>query len=443
MEPGPAAVEVALSAHGGETVPVTAPPPPSTPGAVADSTPRRPPRRTLSELDLGGRDPIGVLAAQDASRVPELVPIRYGRMLASPLAFYRGAAAVMFADLAQSPATELTVQLGGDAHLMNFGGFASPERTLVFDINDFDETRRGPFEWDVKRLAASMELAARHRGVGQNEAALATVRAYREALRAFAGLGELDVWYARLDADALLRALQTQHDPKLQRELQHAIDKARANDGRRALKSLTRLVDGQPRIVSEPPLIVPGLDLRAELEEYRGSLAPDRRALLDRFGYVDGARKVVGVGSVGTRCSIALLLGHDGGDPLFLQFKEAADPRAVVEGQRLVQAVSDIFLGWTKDTYVRQLRDWKLSIDIEAILPRGLVDYGRGCAWTLARAHSRSGDRRAIAAYLGSSGRFDDAIARFAVAYADVTENDHAALQRAVADGRLQAQQGV
>ena len=419
MEPGPAAVEVALSAHGGETVPVTAPPPPSTPGAVADSTPRRPPRRTLSELDLGGRDPIGVLAAQDASRVPELVPIRYGRMLASPLAFYRGAAAVMFADLAQSPATELTVQLGGDAHLMNFGGFASPERTLVFDINDFDETRRGPFEWDVKRLAASMELAARHRGVGQNEAALATVRAYREALRAFAGLGELDVWYARLDADALLRALQTQHDPKLQRELQHAIDKARANDGRRALKSLTRLVDGQPRIVSEPPLIVPGLDLRAELEEYRGSLAPDRRALLDRFGYVDGAR-----------------IGR------FLELEEQR-VAAVVEGQRLVQAVSDIFLGWTKDTYVRQLRDWKLSIDIEAILPRGLVDYGRGCAWTLARAHSRSGDRRAIAAYLGSSGRFDDAIARFAVAYADVTENDHAALQRAVADGRLQAQQGV
>jgi hypothetical protein len=269
------------------------------------------------------------------------------------------------------------------------------------------------------------------------------VHAYRESLRSFAALGELDVWYARLDAQALLTALQAEHDPKLTRQLSLAIDKARKNDGRRALKTLTRVVDGEPRIVSEPPLIVPGLDLRGALEEYRDSLAPDRRALFDRFRYVDGAQKVVGVGSVGMRSSIALLLGRDGGDPLFLQLKQAADPRAVVEGQRLVQAVSDIFLGWTGDSYVRQLRDWKLAFDIEAILPRGLADYGRACAWTLARAHSRSGDRAAIAAYLGAGTPFDDAVTRFAVAYADLTEQDHAELERAVADGRVQAQTGI
>jgi Uncharacterized protein conserved in bacteria (DUF2252) len=417
--------------------------PRSTAGSAADSPSRRPPRRTLAELDTSARDPLGVLGAQDASRLPDLVPIRYGRMLASPLAFYRGAEAVMAADLARSPATELAVQLAGDAHLLNFGGFASPERSLVFDVNDFDETRSGPFEWDVKRLATSIELAARQRGFAGADAARGTVRAYREALRSFAQLGELDVWYARLDVEALLNSLEAQHDPKLRRELRRTIDKARRNDGRRALKTLTHVVDGEPRIVSEPPLIVPGLDLRDALEEYRDSLAPDRRALYDRFRYVDGARKVVGVGSVGTHCSIALLLGKQGDDPLFLQFKESAEPRAVVEGQRLVQAVSDIFLGWTGDAYVRQLRDWKVTIDVDAILPRGLAEYGQACAWTLARAHSRSGDRAAIAAYLGPGDRFDDAVARFAVAYADLTEQDHAELERAVADGRIEAQTGI
>ena len=423
------------------------------------------PRSQQSALELSpGRDPVAVLAAQDATRLPDLVPIRYERMLASPLAFFRGAAAIMARDLAASPSSGLDAQLCGDAHLMNFGGFASPERNLVFDVNDFDETLQGPFEWDVKRLAASLDVAARTRGfrdADRTAAVLRGVRAYREAIRTFAAMGDLDVWYARLDAQAVLDELRAAHDAKVAKKLDAQIERARTNDGRRALATLTHVVDGKPRFVSEPPLVVPlaADDAAATIVEeafrsYRASLAHDRRVLLDRFSYVDVARKVVGVGSVGTRCWIMLLLGRDDGDPLILQMKEAETSvlgksrianagERVVQGQRLMQASSDIFLGWVRvahdvdgarrDFYVRQLRDWKLSVDVEAIIPRGLSYYATACGWTLARAHARSGDRVAIAAYLGASDRFDRAIADFAAAYADVNERDHAALAQAAA----------
>jgi uncharacterized protein (DUF2252 family) len=440
---------------------------------------RQAPRSSQSNLEPGAhRDPIALLEAQSASRVPELVPIRYGRMLASPLAFFRGAACVMAPDLARLPSSGLRAQLSGDAHLLNFGGFASPERDLVFDLNDFDETFEGPFEWDVKRLAASMEIAGRHRHLRRRDradAVLGVARAYRAAIREFAEMGDLDVWYARLDARSIVGALRTLHDRKLAKSFGRVVEKARSNDGRRALATLTRDVDGEPRIVSEPPLIVPLAELegdaseqslRAIFESYRSSLPPDRRVLLDRYRYVELARKVVGVGSVGTRCWILLMLGRDEHDPLFLQVKEAeasklepfpgagsasSNGRRVVEGQRLMQTSSDIFLGWThaenvdgspRDFYVRQLRDWKASLDVETILPRGLAGYGAACGWTLARAHARSGDRIAIASYLGASDRFDQAMARFAAAYADLNEHDHRALVQAVGDGRVTALEG-
>jgi uncharacterized protein (DUF2252 family) len=436
------------------------------------------PRSSQSALDLpSGRDPIALLEAQDETRVAELVPIRYGRMLASPLAFLRGAAAVMAHDLAGAASSGLRVQLCGDAHLMNFGGFATPERNLVFDVNDFDATLPGPFEWDVKRLAASLEVAGRARGFAQADreaAVLGGVRAYREAMRRFGGIGDLDVWYARLDAQAVLDELRAAHDPKLAKQLEREIAKARARDGRAVLATLTREVDGETRIVSEPPLVVPLADLsdgpaveavvREGFRSYGASLQPDRRVLLERFRFGDAARKVVGVGSVGTRCWVFLLFGRDNDDPLFLQMKEAEGPvfgpsgysndgERVVDGQRLMQASSDIFLGWVRieqdvdgarrDFYVRQLRDWKVTIDLEAILPRGLAYYATACGWTLARAHARSGDRIAIAAYLGASDRFDRAIAAFAVAYADLNERDHAALAQAVSDGRIAAAEGL
>jgi uncharacterized protein (DUF2252 family) len=425
------------------------------------------------------RDPIALLEAQNASRVPELVPIRYGRMLASPLAFYRGAAPVMARDLASTPNAGMRVQLSGDAHLLNFGGFASAERDLVFDLNDFDETLGGPFEWDVKRLAASFEIAARERDFGRADrttAVLGVVRAYREAIRRFATMGDLDVWYSRLDAGAILDELQAGHEAKLAKTFKRAVAKARSKDGRRALATLTRRVDGEPRIVSEPPLIVPLAELAeddvhaidASFHSYIRSLPQDRRVLLERFRRVDLARKVVGVGSVGTRCWILLMLGRDEQDPLFLQIKEAeasvleplvgasglaSHAQRVVEGQRLMQATSDIFLGWVHaerdldgaphDFYVRQLRDWKISVDLEAILPRGLAYYAAACGWTLARAHARSGDRIAIAAYLGAGDRFDRAVAEFAGAYADLNERDHRTLVQAVADDEVTALEGV
>jgi uncharacterized protein (DUF2252 family) len=433
------------------------------------------PRSSLSTLNAAaGRDPIGLLEGQNATRLPDLVPIRFGRMVRSPLAFYRGAATVMAHDLDAQANTGLRAQLAGDAHLMNFGGFGSPERNLVFDLNDFDETLPGPFEWDVKRLAASVEIAGRERGFGaadRSAAVLRTLRSYREAMANFAAMGDLDVWYAHLDAQAVIDELRKQHDAALAKQLEKSIAKAQTSDGRRALGTLTR--DG--RFISDPPLNVPLSDLgdggaeaaiRSAYRSYRHSLAPDRRVLLERFSYGDVARKVVGVGSVGTRCWVLLMFGRDENDPLFLQMKEAdasvLEPligasgvanhgQRVVDGQRLMQAASDIFLGWvraemdgaTRDFYVRQLRDWKVSLELETILPNGLAYYGSACGWTLARAHARSGDRVAIASYLGTSDNFDRAVAAFAAAYADLNERDHAALRQAVTAGRVTAVEGV
>jgi uncharacterized protein (DUF2252 family) len=440
------------------------------------------PRRSQSELGLRAeRDSVTLLETQAATRVPDLVPIRYGRMLRSPFAFFRGAATVMATDLASTRATDLHVQLCGDAHLLNFGGFASPERDLVFDVNDFDETLPGPFEWDVKRLAASVEIGGRERNLTDAQRARAvtgSVRAYRETMRRLARQGELDAWYARADAASLLEELRAAHDASGAQGMERAARRARENDSAHALAKLTTLVDGKPRIAAKPPLIVPVADLgpdheslertiRALFRSYKRSLARDRRGLLDRFRYADLAHKVVGIGSVGTRCWLLLLLGRDDSDPLFLQVKEAhasvlepilgasafaSHAQRIVEGQRLSQAAGDIFLGWTggkdlegsqRDYYVRQFRDWKVSLDLERVRSRELVTYARWCGATLARAHARSGDRVAIGAYLGKSAAFDRAIAAFATSYARVNERDHASLRRAVREGRVSALEGV
>jgi uncharacterized protein (DUF2252 family) len=443
------------------------------------------PRASHATLELSDdRDPVALLDEGTAQRVPELVPIRYGRMLTSPFAMYRGAAAVMAHDLAATPRSGLNVQLCGDAHLANFGGFASPERSFVFDLNDFDETLRGPFEWDVKRLAVSFEIAARHRGFSDAErstAVLGVTRSYREAMREFAAMRNLDLWYARLDVGDFAQQLRASKDSKQAKSLRRSAAKARTKDSMRALSRLTTDVDGEPRIVSDPPLIVPLADLAGELDVeqleneiralvrvYRRTLQGDRRQLLESFRYVDLARKVVGVGSVGTRCWIMLLLGRDSADPLFLQVKEAGASvlesvlgksryqnhgQRIVEGQRLMQATSDIFLGWvrnpkaleggSRDFYVRQLWDWKTSVDLETILPRGLELYAQACGWTLARAHARSGDRIAIASYLGKSDAFDRALAEFASTYADLNQSDFAALSTAASSGRIEAKLGL
>jgi len=443
------------------------------------------PRASHAALELSDdRDPVGVLDEGTAQRVPELVPIRYGRMLTSPFAMYRGAAAVMAHDLASTPRSGLNVQLCGDAHLANFGGFASPERSFVFDLNDFDETLRGPFEWDIKRLAASFEIAARHRdfnGAQRSAAVLGVTRSYREAMRQFAEMRNLDLWYARLDLGDFAEQLRASKDAKQAKLVRRSAAKARTKDSMKALSRLTEDVDGEPRIVSDPPLIVPLADLAGELDVeameneiralirlYRRTLQGDRRQLLESFRYVDLARKVVGVGSVGSRCWIALLLGRDSADPLFLQVKEAEasvlEPvlgkshysnhgQRIVEGQRLMQATSDIFLGWVRnpkgldgrarDFYIRQLWDWKTSVDLEAIAPRGLELYAQACGWTLARAHARSGDRVAIASYLGKSDAFDRALAEFASTYADLNQKDFAALSAAASSGRIEAKLGL
>jgi uncharacterized protein (DUF2252 family) len=437
-----------------------------------------------SHGDLAGRpdrDPVGQIERENEGRLQELVPIRHGRMLASPFAFYRGTASLMAADLAAAPHTGLRVQLCGDAHLSNFGAFASPDRTLVLDLNDFDETLPGPFEWDVKRLAASFELAGRHRGFDaalREASVLRSVASYRNAMRGFAEVGNLAVWYARLDASAIVDRLVAAGDARRARRLERAVEKAQVRDSARALTRLTEVVDGEVRLLSQPPLLVPigelaGPELDPEalrwtlfdlLRRYRQSLQADRRRLLESYRLVDAARKVVGVGSVGTRCWVVLLLGRDDADPLVLQVKEAGPSvleqhlgrstygnagRRVVEGQRLMQAASDIFLGWihnpaaleggSRDFYVRQLWDWKASVDVESIEPEGLLAYAEVCGWTLARAHARSGDRVAISAYLGKSDVFDQAVGRFAVACADRAEADFAALAAAVADGRVAA----
>jgi uncharacterized protein (DUF2252 family) len=428
-------------------------------------------------------DPIGILEAQAANRVPELVPIRYGRMLDSPFAFYRGAAAIMASDLAATPRSGFTVQCCGDAHLSNFGLFGSPERRLIFDVNDFDETLPGPWEWDVKRLSASIVVAGRERGYSARErerSVLATVAEYRRLMVQLAGARDIDVWYTSVDIDTLGPALAAQVDAGLRKRAGELAAKARTRDSMDALSKLTRTVDGTPRIISRPPLIVSLDDLAAGAREetlallrgivghYRSTLQDDRRVLLDGYELSDFARKVVGVGSVGTQAWIALLLGRDDRDPLFLQIKEAqpsvyeallgasAYPNAgqrVVEGQRLMQATSDIFLGWLRwsespdgiprDFYVRQLRDWKGSADVGQMTSQEMTAYGRLCGATLARAHARSGDRIAIASYLGTGQAFDRAMPAFGEAYADQNERDYAALAAAVKSGRVIAETGV
>ena len=430
-------------------------------------------------------DPIALLEEQARSRVPELVPIRWGRMMVSPFTFFRGAALPMASDLAMTPRSGLAVQACGDAHLSNFGLFGSAERRLIFDVNDFDETLPGPWEWDVKRLAASLEVAARANdftGKQRSKVVMAAVATYREAMRAFAGMSNLDIWYARADIDELRAQFQDQLKSRQRKTVDEGLAKARTRDSMQAVAKLTRLVDGRLRIVSDPPLIVPVDELIAGrrdrtallsqitglIRKYQRTLETDRRYLLGQFEFADLARKVVGVGSVGTWCWIVLMLGRDQSDPLFLQVKEAEQSvlsrfvgaskfanqgQRVVAGQRLMQAASDIFLGWQRteagldgqprDFYVRQLRDWKYSLEIENAAPRGLRMYGQLCGWTLARAHARSGDRIAIAAYLGGSDVFDRAIAEFACAYADQNERDHQALVAAVKSGRITAEQGL
>ena len=438
-------------------------------------------------------DPVALLEEQNATREPDLVPVRHGRMLVSPFTFYRGAAKIMAADLAATPTAGLHAQLCGDAHLSNFGAFASPERELLFGLNDFDETLPGPFEWDVKRLAASFTIAARNNGFAKADtkaATLGSVRAYREAMAGFAAMGTMDIWYAHLDEDELLqgvrsaaKASKTKKGAKAakraEKGAEKAVAKAHTRDSLQALSKLGEVVDGRYRIVSQPPIVVPARELaatyglsadeaeraiHAQFRAYRATLRNDQRQLLERFQLVDVARKVVGVGSVGTRAFIVLLQGRDQQDPLFLQVKEATAsvledhlPKSqykqhgerVVQGQRMMQAASDIFLGWTigrdveRNFYWRQLRDMKGSALVEAMVPLGLTFYARICGWTLARAHARSGDPIAIAAYLGASDEFDTSITDFSERYADQNERDFEEFVAAVRSGRLQAQEGI
>ena len=429
------------------------------------------------------RDPVELLEEQAQTRLPELGPIRYGRMLASPFAFFRGGAYLMAADLADGPRTGLLTQLCGDAHLSNFGIYAAPDRRRVFSINDFDETLPGPFEWDVKRLAASFAVASRDRGLSEAErrsVVTTAVGEYREAMARFARMRNVDVWYTRLDLAGIQERFRTASSGKQMKRLKASVVDANTKDSLRALSKLCRTVDGELRIVGNPPLVTPIEDVlpgaeRHHLEEvvrrmirtYRRTLPRDRRNLLESYRYVHAARKVVGVGSVGARTWILLLVGRDNDDPLFLQFKEAQrsvlEPflgrsqyaqhgQRVVEGQRMMQAASDIMLGWErivtidgekKDFYIRQLWDAKGSADVELMDPSTLEAYGRICGWTLARAHARSGDRIAITAYLGNGSSFDRAMASFAEAYADQNERDYRMLQQAVAAGRVAAQPGI
>src|SRR5215216_4382021 len=408
-------------------------------------------------------DPVDLLEAQAKDRLPDLLPIRYARMMASPFAFMRGSAIVMANDLASTPHVGIQAQLCGDAHLLNFGAYASPERALLFDLNDFDETLPGPWEWDVKRLATSLVVAGRENGFGDSQcrrAARGVVTSYRQRMAEFSEMGELEVWYSRVSAEDVLGLIA---DSKTKKKATKTMRNARGRDSLQALSRLTRVVDGRRIIDDDPPLLVRAVEeeLREQIHEilqiYRRTLQDDRRHLLDQYRFVDVARKVVGVGSVGTRAYVVLLEGRDAQDPLFLQVKEAEAsvlesylPKStyknqghrVVAGQRLMQAASDIFLGWLRgragrDYYWRQLRDMKGSAKIEGMSPEELVLYADLCGWALARAHARSGDRVQIAAYLGKSERFDGAIVDFAEAYADQTERDHAAFCAAVKSGRI------
>jgi uncharacterized protein (DUF2252 family) len=469
-------------------------------------------------------DPVALLVEQDATREPDLVPVRHGRMMVSPFTFYRGAAKIMAADLAETPVAGLDTQLCGDAHLSNFGLFASPERILMFDLNDFDETLPGPFEYDVKRMAASFAIAGRNNGFSEADthaATLASARAYREAMASFAQMSTMDIWYAHLDEDELMSSIRatvagTAREEKTAKKKEKAdkqakapkkeqkaakqvkaaradekaartaekraartAEKAHTRDSMQALSKLAELVDGQYRIVSQPPLIVPARDLAAtyglspddivptlhdQFRAYRATLQDDRRKLLERFQFVDAARKVVGVGSVGTRAFIVLLEGRDAHDPLFLQIKEATAsvleahlPKSryrqhgerVVQGQRMMQSASDIYLGWTKGLdvrrhfYWRQLRDMKGSIEVDTLRPQGLNFYAGICGWTLARAHARSGDPVAMAEYLGDSDEFDTSITDFSERYADQNERDYKEFVTAIKSGKLEAVEGV
>jgi uncharacterized protein (DUF2252 family) len=428
----------------------------------------------------GREDPVAILERQAETRVGELIPIRYGRMLRSPFAFFRGAAAVMAADLAGRPSPGLGVQLCGDAHLSNFGMFAGPDRRLVFDLNDFDETLPGPFEWDVLRFAASVEIAARHRGFGagvRRRAVRAAVRSYRESMRRLAELRTVEVWYARHDVDEMLADHRSRASAEEARELDRRLAKTRAKDSLRALDKLTEAVDGTRRFIHDPPLLVPLSELladgelkgtekrlRAMLRGYRTSISAAQRVLLDRFAFTDMAHRVVGVGSVGTRAWVVLLLGRDEHDPLVLQIKEAQpsvlEPhlgasayrhhgRRVVEGQHLMQAASDVFLGWLagegldgvrRDFYVRQLWDGKGSADLERMPADRFAIYAQLCGTALARAHARSGDPVALAAYLGSGDSFDRAMTAFADRYADQNAEDFSALEAAADAGRIPAE---
>ena len=466
-------------------------------------------------------DPVALLEEQDITREADLVPVRHGRMMVSPFTFYRGAAKIMAADLKDTPVAGLDAQLCGDAHLSNFGAFASPERRLLFDLNDFDETLPGPFEYDVKRMAASFTIAARNNGFSKADTRAATmtsVTAYREAMAEFAQMRTMDIWYSCLDEDTLMagarvavselrgetaaaktqekQAKQAKAAKKSQKQekrdkqqekaakvaekrAQQTLAKAHTRDSLQALSKLGELVDGKYRIVSQPPIVVPLRDLSAtygmsaeeaedviheQFRAYRATLQPDRRHLLEQFQVVDAARKVVGVGSVGTRAFIVLLQGRDEQDPLFLQIKEATSsvleeylPKSryrqhgqrVVDGQRMMQAASDIYLGWTKGMdvrrhfYWRQLRDMKGSALVEAMIPAGLTYYARICGWTLARAHARSGDPVAMAEYLGKDDEFDRAITDFSERYADQNEQDYQQFVKAVQSGHLLATEGV
>ncbi len=447
-------------------------------------------------------DPVALLEEQDLTREQDLVPVRHGRMMVSPFTFYRGGAKIMAADLKDTPVAGLGAQLCGDAHLSNFGLFASPERRLLFDLNDFDETLPGPFEYDVKRMAASFTIAARNNGFSKADARAATqasVTAYREAMADFAQLPTMDIWYAHLDEDELMASIRStvaetkkgakkgKKDGKEQAKLAKLAEKraeknaakAHTRDSLQALSKLCEVADGQYRIVSQPPVIVPARDMAAtygmspdevvpaihdQFRQYRATLQDDRRHLLERFEFVDAARKVVGVGSVGTRAFIVLLQGRDAQDPLFLQIKEATASvleehlgksryeqhgERVVQGQRMMQAASDIYLGWTKGMdvnrhfYWRQLRDMKGSVLVELMTPLGLTFYARTCGWTLARAHARSGDPVAIAEYLGGSDAFDRSITEFCQRYADQNERDYQEFVTAVRSGRLEAVEGV
>jgi uncharacterized protein (DUF2252 family) len=447
--------------------------------AAGKAARRRAPRSVQARWEPGPDrpDPVEILEEQDRTRLPALIAIRHGRMLVSPFTFYRGAAGIMAADLAVTPRSGLDVQLCGDAHLSNFGVFAAPDRRLIFDINDFDETHPGPFEWDVKRLAASFAVAGRDRGFKKSqrrEVITTAARAYREEMRRLASARGIDVWYERVDLEAL-EQYRSQVSRKVARNFDKARAKAESKNSLRALGKLTREDDGELRIISDPPLIVPIEELVSKpklkavqagladlVDQYRGTLSPDVRNLADRYRYVHVAHKVVGVGSVGTRCWVVLLLGRDSDDPLFLQVKEAGPSvlapftsggrykhqgRRVVEGQRLMQAASDIFLGWLtneqgldggrRDFYVRQLWDGKGSAQIETMTPLTMGLYAQLCGATLARAHARSGDAIAIASYLGAGDKFDRAMSDFAEAYADQNERDYEAFSAAAQSGRV------